>query len=202
MTLNNSTRSLTRNFVLFGFLICSWGSVFSQYPEHHFAAYVMQDGVRLNTDHQVVKVKRKPFVIIVDLPDKEGVFVNISFNNNTFNQALENIPVRKLDGFKNTGLPELWRNPNGEIFVSDESPCYWFIETKYINKFSEYQYINKRYYCRREVFRFYDMDVHEEKHLYSMISPVYFTLIKFKSIEDNKRSSELMRHAFKIEWID
>ena len=38
------------------------------YPKHHFNAYIIQDGKQLNIDQHVVRVKRAPFQIILDMP--------------------------------------------------------------------------------------------------------------------------------------
>lgn len=174
----------------------------AQYPPHHFSAYIEQDGKRLSTYHQVVKVKRKPFVIVLDMPDKEGVFVSIAFNRKTYKAALENVPVADLVGFQNTALPELWGNPNNELLISDLSPYYWFIDSKSRHKFTHYQRINNRYICKRRVEFLYDIDVHKPRDLATIKMSLYFTFIKFKVEGDNARAEELMRHEFKIEWID
>ena len=186
--------------LLFVFTVIGYAK--AQYPPHHFSAYIVQDGKRLSTYHQVVKVKRKPFEIVVDMPDKEGVFVSIAFNRKTYNKALENGVWQDLLGFKNPALPELWGNPEKELLVSDFSPYYWYIESRLKNKFSGYDKINNRYVCSRTVDVLYDVDVHKQRPLETIGMSLYFTFIKFRVEEDNARAEELMRHHFKIQWID
>ena len=198
MTQHFSSKLIT--LLLFVFL--GTGYAKAQYPPHHFSAYIVQDGKRLYTYHQVVKVKRKPFNIVVDMPDKEGVFVSIAFNRKTYKAALDNVIWTDLMGFKNAALPEMWGNPNNELLVSDFSPYYWYIESKVNNKFSSYQRINNRYVCRRRVEVLYDMDVHKYRKLEDIGMSLYFTFLKFRVEGDNARAEELMRHEFKIEWID
>jgi len=184
------------------FVFISTGYVKAQYPPHHFSAYIEQDGKRLYTYHQVVKVKRKPFDIVVDMPDKEGVFVSIAFNRKTYKAALQNVIWTDLVGFQNPALPELWGNPDNELLVSDLSPYYWYIESKIKHKFSDYQRINNRYVCHRRVDVLYDVDVHKTRKLEDIGMSLYFTFLKFRVDGDNARAEELMRHEFKIEWVD
>lgn len=187
-------------FILFIFL--GVGYAIAQYPAHHFSAYVVQDGKRLNINQHIVKVKRKPFDIVVDMPDKEGVFVSIAFNRKTYKAALDNVLWTDLLGFQNTALPELWGNPKGELLVSDFSPYYWYIDSKIFHKFTDYDRINNRYICHRRVEVLYDMDVHKYRPLDKIGMSLYLTFIKFKPEGDNARAEELMRHEFKIQWVD
>jgi hypothetical protein len=177
-----------------------WGNAFGQYPPHHFSAYVVQNGVHLETHLQEVVVKRAPFTVVVDCPDSEGVFVNVSFEKKTFKGALENVPVWKLPGFYNTALPELWNNPDGELFVAYAYPMYWFIESPKKHRFTLFQKINNRYVCERNVEKLFDMDFRQEIRIEDVTQPLYFTFIKFEVEGDNARVKELMRHEFMIVW--
>jgi hypothetical protein len=172
------------------------------YPKHHFNAYIIQDGKQLSIDQHVVKVKRAPFQIIVDMPDKKGVFVSASFFRDTFKQALRNVSSNDLPGFSKEALFELWKNPNNELLVSSNNPNFWFIETPANHRFSSYEYVNNRYLCSRTVDFIYDIDMHKNKSLANMDMSLYLTFIKFEPDEENYRSKELMRHEFKIEWVD
>ncbi len=188
------------------FLILVWllilGATPPKFPAHHFKAYIVQDGKQLPINYHVVEVKRKPFQIIVDMPDKEGVFVNASFLKNTYKNALKNVPFKDLNGFSEAAIYEVWKNPNNELLVSNTKPCFWFIESRINHRFSDYEWVNKRYICTRQVDVIYDVNVHEEVDFKQLSVPMYLTFIKFKKIGEDFRGEELMRHEFKIEWVD
>ena len=175
---------------------------FVTYPSHFFMAYVVQDGVRLPIDEHVVKVKRAPFKIVVDLPNKQGVFVNLSYNKATFNRALRNDELINLPGFEETAIYEMWNNLDKNLLLAEKQPMYWFTESKSKSRFSNYEIINDRYICEREVNHIYDIDDHVRKELSAMNDPVYLTFLKFNELGDNYRYKEVMRHEFKIEWED
>lgn len=173
-----------------------------KYAPHYFMAYIVQDGVVLPIDEHVVKVKKKPFVIVVDMPDKTGVFVNSSFHSSTFNSALKNAKTSSLRGFEEVAMYESWGNPWNEILISQNRPMYWFIDSKAKNRFSDYEHVNERYLCNRNVEVFYDTKEHLEIPAQQMDKSVYFTFLKFSVEGDNYRKKEVMRHEFKIEWVD
>ena len=174
----------------------------SKYAPHYFMAYIVQDGIVLPIDKHVVKVKRKPFVIVLDMPDKTGVFVNAAFQSSTFNAALRNAEISSLKGFTTIAMYEGWGNPLNEILISPNQPSYWFIDSKLNNRFTDYEFVNERYLCNREVNVFYDTKSQKELSVEQMNKSVYFTFLKFTIEGDNYRKKEVMRHEFKIEWID
>lgn len=167
-----------------------------------FSAYIMQDGKRLEINQHVVQVKRKTFNVVVDMPDQNGVFVSVAFNHKTFKNALKNIPAEHLPGFSNSAMSEKWLNQNNELMVSDFSPNYWFIDSRLEHRFTDYEIINDRYWCYRTVDILYDADVKKQRELSKVEMPLYLTFITFSKDGDNSRANELMRHEFKIEWVD
>ena len=187
---------------LLAILLVLINTSFVTYPDHYFMAYVVQDGVVLPIDQHVVKVKKRPFEIVLDLPNKKGIFVHMSYDEKTFNGAIENENVSGLPGFDNTAVFELWNNPDLSVFMADHQPMYWFIDHKSKTRFSSYEIINDRYLCVRKVDNIYDLDAHQEVELSAMKQPVYFTFLKFEEKGDNYRFKEVMRHEFKIEWVD
>lgn len=192
----------TFRFILVLVWLFTLGATPPKFPAHHFKAYIVQDGQQLPIKYHVVQVKRKPFQIIVDMPDKEGVFVNASFSKNTYKNALKNVPFKDLNGFSEAAIYEVWKNPNKELLVSNTKPCFWFIESRLNHRFSDYEWVNKRYICTRQVDVIYDVNVHEEVDFKQLDAPMYLTFIKFKKIGEDFRGEELMRHEFKIEWVD
>jgi len=192
----------TFRWILLLVWIFSLGAVPPKFPAHHFKAYIVQDGKQLPINYHVVDVKRKPFQIVVDMPDKEGVFVNVSFSKNTYKNALKNVPFKDLNGFSEAAIYEVWKNPNNELLVSNTKPCFWFIESRLNHRFSDYEWVNNRYICTRQVNTIYDVNLHKEVDFRDLSTPMYLTFIKFKKIGDDFRGEELMRHEFKIQWID
>lgn len=192
----------TFRWILLLVWIFTLGAVPPKFPAHHFKAYIVQDGKQLPINYHVVDVKRKPFQIVVDMPDKEGVFVNVSFSKNTYKNALKNVPFKDLNGFSESAIYEVWKNPNNELLVSNTKPSFWFIESRLNHRFSDYEWVNNRYICTRQVNAIYDVNLHKEVDFRDLSTPMYLTFIKFKKIGDDFRGEELMRHEFKIQWID
>jgi hypothetical protein len=175
-----------------------------KYPHNalNFSAYVLQNGVRIPIDQHIVKLKRSEFDIIVDMPNKEGVFINISYSSNTYNGALKNTPVNDLKGFTEVAFFELWKNQNQELLVSDIQPNFWFIDSRANHRFSSYEWVNNRYISTRKVSKIYDTNKNIGYNVTEAKKPLYLTFIQFDSEGDNFRKKELMRTEFKIEWID
>lgn len=169
---------------------------------YRFSAYIVQNGKQLYIDEHVVKVKKEPFQIVMDLPDRDGIFVNASFSDKTFNQLLTNVPWKKISGFSEVAIQEVWNNPTGELMVSKTRPSYWFIHSEKHHRFTSYEFLNERYLCIRDVNFLYDMETKKEVAIKDVNRPLYLGFIKFATLEDNRRASEIMRHEFKIEWID
>ena len=88
------------------------------------------------------------------------------------------------------------------MLISKTKPNFWFIETAAKSRFSSYEKVNGRYICSREVEQLYDVDLHKKVPLGEVKGDVYFTFIKFEANGENIRNRELMRHNFKIKWID
>lgn len=170
--------------------------------KHHFSAYIMQDGQQIPIDQHIAKVRRAPFSIVIEMQDKEGVFVSGSFNSSTYSQAIKNIPSNKLEGFKKEAIYELWKNPDNELLIEGQNPNFWFIDSPTEHRFSSYEKVNGWIICERKVSHFYDLEKHQRLELSNVSKPLYLNFIKFKQEGENYRSLELMRHGFKIEWID
>tara|TARA_R110002050_G_scaffold297339_2_gene458633 strand:+ start:49555 stop:50184 length:630 start_codon:yes stop_codon:yes gene_type:complete len=174
----------------------------AHYPKSNFSAYIIQNGKRLPIDKHVVQLKREPFEVVVDMPDKNGVFVNVSFNAGTYNGALRNVQVADLKGFQNVAMYEVWKNPNQELLVSDDQPSYWFIDSRINHRFSYYDWVNNRYIGTREVQYVYDVNMNIKYEIKDVKKSLYLTFIQFYTENENYRAKELMRHEFKIEWIN
>lgn len=191
----------TIGFALF-FGIFMLGATTIPSSENHFSAYLVQNGKQLPIDHHVVKAKKAPFQIVVDMSDKEGVFVNISFSKETYAKALKNVNADQLPGFSKVAIYENWNNPMNELLVSTTQPNFWFVETPAKSKFNSHQNINNRYLCIRKAECIYDLDLHQNMPIEKLKKPLYFSFIKFTAQGDNFRWKELMRHNFRIEWVD
>ncbi len=198
-------KSLINFFILLAIICAALVSIYgtvSKYTAHHFMAYIVQDGKQIPIENHIAKVKKAPFKVVVDMPDKTGVFVNISNEGGTFHSGLKNVSASKLKGFSKPAIYEYWKNSNKELLISKTKPNFWFIETAAKSRFSSYEKVNGRYICSREVEQLYDVDLHKKVPLGEVKGDVYFTFIKFEANGENIRNRELMRHNFKIKWID
>lgn len=184
----------------FGFL--SIRAMVNRYTPHHFMAYIVQDGKQIPIENHIARLQKAPFQVVVDMPGKEGVFVSVSQKSQTYNMALKNVTVDKLPGFQDSAVYELWKNVNNELLIGGAQPNFWFIETAAKHRFNSYEKINGRYICHRNVDKIYDIYANTEIPIKSISGKLYFTFIKFEEQGGNVRYKELMRHNFKVEWID
>lgn len=78
----------------------------------------------------VIKLKKEPFVIAVELNKLDGVFVNSSFDSVVYQGALQrNLPDFQTIGWKVSVETEF--NKDQELLIQDqESYCYWFYDPK------------------------------------------------------------------------
>ena len=78
----------------------------------------------------VIKLKKEPFVIAVELNKLDGVFVNSSFDSVVYQGALKrNLPDFQTIGWKVSVETEF--NKDQELLIQDqESYCYWFYDPK------------------------------------------------------------------------
>ncbi|MGB0805174.1 MAG: hypothetical protein ACPGRC_00700 [Salibacteraceae bacterium] len=168
--------------------------------KNHFVAYIVQDGKQLPIDQHVVRVKRAPFDIVIEMQDTEGVFVSGSFHPQTYNQAIRNISPEQLPGFSSVAIYDFWRNPLNEFMIEGVNPNFWFIDSPSKHRFSRYEKVNGSIVAYRTVNHFYDLVKHEKIEITNVEKPLYITFIKFKANNEDYRQEELMRHGFKIIW--
>jgi hypothetical protein len=78
----------------------------------------------------VIKLKKEPFVIAVELNKLDGVFVNSSYDDIVYQGALKrNLPDFQTIGWKVSVETEF--NKDQELFLQDQdSYCYWFYDPK------------------------------------------------------------------------
>ncbi len=78
----------------------------------------------------VIKLKKEPFVIAVELNKLDGVFVNSSYDDIVYQGALQrNLPDFHTIGWKVSVETEF--NKDQELFLQDQdSYCYWFYDPK------------------------------------------------------------------------
>lgn len=197
----NSRRS---KYLFFGIIIGIVGlsiqGTTSYVSEHHFVAYIIQDGKQLPIDQHICMVKKAPFDIVIEMQDRNGVFVNGSFNAQTYHQSIRNVRSDKLLGFGDEAIYDLWKNPLNELMIEGNRPNYWFIDSPSKHRFSSYEKVNGNYVCYRTVKQFYDLESHTTIPISKVSKSLYLTFIKFETEGDNYRSAELMRHGFQIIW--
>lgn len=167
---------------------------------NHFIAYIVQDGKQLPIDNHIVKAKKAPFKIVIEMQDTKGVFVSASLHSSTYNQSARNVAPDKLPGFRDVAIYEVWKNPTNELIIEGKMPNFWFIESPSKHRFTSYEKVNGSYVCSRNVKSLYDIEKQSSVSLETISKPLYLTFIKFKPEAEDYRSEELMRHGFKIEW--
>lgn len=169
---------------------------------NRFSAYILQYGKKVDIKNHALSINRDTFEIVVDAPDRGGVFVHVSFHDSTFVAVRDNRPFNSIPNFQSPAIFEMWRNPLNELLICEKQPQYWFIDSPHKHRFNHYELRNGRYVCTKVISQVYDVDFQTVIPLEMLDAPIYLSFVSFRFSEDNRRAEEIMRHELVINWKD
>lgn len=169
-----------------------------------YKVFFHQEGEKIEiADHQVF-LKKKPFVIEIEMSKKMGIFLHASFKAKTYKMAIKNEHIGKLQVFNEKGMIEEKHNPNKTLLINDDAPSYWFYSSEDNNRFDrtvkdEYSHqVN----CFRTVKTMIDQNSNEIIEVEEAFEPVYMVFMATEVGNNSINKIEVQREFIEINWID
>ena len=125
------------------------------------------------------------------------------FNAETFNNAKEGLPLNELSGFKNTGIAEELFNKDSVIYISFDSPNFWYYADDTDHRFNSVLKSENGYICTRDISGIVDLDGTGEKIDMIKIkqNEIFLVIIKSEWNEDYTKMIEKSRKVIKLKFI-
>lgn len=182
---------------------CSGGSRKNNGTPEFIDLYIEQDGRIINIIDDSVTINRKQFRFNFRFSQPDSVLLNASFNPGSFDSAAGGTPLDQIPGFINTGIAEELFNAEYFMFISDDSPNYWYYSDDSDSRFDYTLKDERGYTCRRTVSSFIDLDGKAEKQEISKIrqDTIYIVVVMIEWNEDFTKMIERSRRYFKIKFI-
>lgn len=164
---------------------------------------IEQGGNTIEINDDTAQIRRTKFSIILKFPRPESILVNASFKSETFNKAREGLPINELLGFKNTGIPEDLFNRESVIYLSKDSPNFWYYADDSDHRFNTVLKSETGYQCTREVSGIVDLDGSQEKTDLIKVreNTIYIVLIKVEWNESYTKIIEKARKFLKLKFV-
>lgn len=165
--------------------------------------YIEQNGNRINITDNTAEIRRTKFSIVFKFSQPDSVLLNASFLPETFNNAREGLPLNELSGFKNTGVSDDLFNKDNLLYVSSDSPNFWYYTDDTDHRFSSVLKSESGFVCTREISSIIDMDGTGEKTDITQIrqKEIYLVIIKSDWNADYTRMIERSRKILKLKFI-
>lgn len=164
---------------------------------------IEQGGNTISIIDDTAEIRRTVFYLKFRLAQQDSVLINASFQAETFNNAKEGLPLDELSGFKNTGIVEELFNKESVIFLSYDSPNFWYYSNETDHRFNSILKNENGYICSREINAIIDLNGSGEKIDLSKIKQkqIFLVIIKSEWNEDYTRMIEKTRKIIKLKFI-
>lgn len=165
--------------------------------------YLEQDGRIINIIDDTAMVSKKQFRFLFRFSQPDSILVNVSFTPESYDSAQNGAPLDSIPGFINTGIAEELFNPEYLMFISDDSPNYWYYSDDTDSRFDSVTKDDAGYTCRRTISSFIDLDGKAEKKEISKIQQdtIYVVVAMIEWNADFTQRIERSRRYFKIKFI-
>ena len=165
--------------------------------------YLEQDGRIINIIDDTAMINRKQFRFVFSFSQPDSVLLNASFNPGSYELAGSGAPLIQIPGFINTGIAEELFNAESFMFISDDSPNYWYYSDDLDSRFDSVTKDERGYKCRRTVASFIDLGGKVEKQEISKIKQdtIYIVIAMIEWNDDFTQMIERSRRYFKIKFI-
>jgi hypothetical protein len=164
---------------------------------------IEQSGNIINITDDTAEIRRTKFTIKFKFPQPESVLVNASFKSETFNNAGEGLPLSDLSGFRNTGIAEDLFNRESVIYLSKNSPNFWYYADDADHRFNSVLKNESGYLCSRDISGIVDHDGTGEKIDLIKIreNTIYIVIIKIEWNDSYTRMIEKSRKLIKLKFV-
>lgn len=165
-----------------------------------FSIRFLQDGKEIPLKGNTIELKKKPFTIEFTFPAPLGVFVNASFDEQSYKLAKKKKNYSQIPGFISTGMAESELNKNKEILVCDKAPSYWYYESENVSRFDETIKDNGALICKRSVEQLYLVDKKETLSIDKVGKTLYLVFLVKERGKNSDADIELQRESRMIRW--
>ncbi|HOW80925.1 MAG TPA: hypothetical protein PK573_00060 [Spirochaetota bacterium] len=181
---------------------CSGGKIKSGDPGfRHFKIAFEQDGVIRDAENNVVKLRKKPFTVIVSFAESDGLFVSASLKADSYLAAINGEKLEDIAGFSGPGLEEELFNKDETLALSATIPNYWNYTSDSDHRFSEIIVKPDVLLCRRNVSRLNLVDYRKKTDLVDLKeTEIYLVFMKIEWNKDFSRKIEIKRECVKLEF--
>lgn len=164
---------------------------------------IEQGGNLISIIDDTAEIRRTGFSLKFRFSQPDSFLINASFQAETFNNARESLPLDELSGFKNTGIAEELFNKNSVIYLSFDSPNFWYYADDSDHRFSSVLKNESSYLCTREITGIIDLDGSGEKTEFSRIrqKEIFIVIIRSEWNEDYTKMIEKTRKLIRLKFI-
>jgi len=145
-----------------------------------------------------ISLKKAPFSVLVYLNIPDGVLVNASLHEDSYNAMINNVPEKDIEGFKKALIPDEISNLNNMLLISTQSPSYWYYTNEYDNVFNHTERITKKIIlCERKINKITNTDTDQLLNIEDIpFNRIYLCFLKNDWSNDFRTRIELKREAF------
>jgi len=201
--LKNMIKNITAA-ILTGAVVLSCGGGQKKSLQQDFIdLYLEQDGRIINIIDDTAMINRKQFRFVFSFRQPDGILLNASFEPASYESAASGTPVENIPGFSNTGIAEEPFNPEYQMFISNDSPNYWYYADETDSRFDSVTKDETGFKCRRTISSFIELQGKAEKKEISKLKhdTIYIVISMIEWNDDFTKMIERSRRYFKIKFI-
>lgn len=186
-------------------LIISCASVSKKQKDSaDFTVTIEQNGVVKEIIDNTVSLGRGEFFMIFTFPAPDSLYVNASFDSETFDLVKLNTPVEKIAGFSSTAMAEDLFNQDETLMISRLSPSYWHYAGEKDHRFTSVEVFKSGIVCRRKISFIADVDGKKNREPLKSIKNdfLYLSFMKLEWNRDFTGRIESGRKWLRIDFTD
>ena len=130
---------------------------------------VEQDGAPRPIDDGVVRLRRAPFVVLVNLPPGDFLLFGASEDPGVGRLAQSGAELSTIAPFRATGMAEGYWNEDRHVFLADHAPSAWFEQEDYARFDAPCEQTPGGWRCRRTVEQL--IEVRQPRHEAPRLAP-------------------------------
>jgi hypothetical protein len=161
---------------------------------------VIQNGETAEIQDNTVQLRRAPFSFLFNFSQPDGFLIHASTDNTTYTKAEAGFPLSELPGFSNTSISEELFNSKSQMYLSEDSPSYWYYTDETDHRFNSVTESPEGYRCIREISSIIDISTGKNILLNGRekSDTVYIVIIRADWNRDYTERIELNRKLLKI----
>lgn len=179
------------------------GQNIKETEQREIEVFIEQGGNRIEIKNNTAELRRIPFSLIFTFSRPDSIFVNASFNSETYNNAIIGIPLNELIGFKNPGIDEEPFNRQNLLYISAATPNLWYYTDDTDHRFNLVKKSDPSIICQRNIISFMDIDSESNITEITKIKrdSIYLVILSVDWNEDYTRMIEKNRKMIRLKFI-